>query len=158
MHPKYNDVAVIILAAGKGTRMKSHKAKVLHGICGKPMIMYVVATAVRLAGNNVIVVIGHDAENVEMTVAAEFDVCFALQAEQFGTGHAVQCALPYLSKDAKDVVIMCGDVPLVRAETIWQLIARHKTNQNDVTVLTMQLEYPRGYGRMLVDDCGCVLN
>lgn len=151
MHIKNNEVAVIILAAGKGTRMKSDKAKVLHNLLDKPMIMYVVETAVDVAGNNIILVIGHDAENVRAVVATQFDVCFAYQYNQLGTGHAAKCALPYLPKDAKHVVIMCGDVPLIKAETIRQLISRHKADQNDVTVLTIKLEDPTGYGRILVD-------
>lgn len=152
MHIKNNEVAVIILAAGKGTRMKSDKAKVLHNLLDKPMIMYVVETAVDVAGNNIILVIGHDAENVRAVVATQFDVCFAYQDNQLGTGHAAKCALPYLPKDAEHVVVMCGDVPLVQAETIRQLISRHKADQNDVTVLTIKLEDPTGYGRILVDD------
>ena len=152
MRLKNNNVAIIILAAGKGTRMKSSKAKVLHEILDKPMIMYVVETAVNVAGDHVIVVIGHDAENVRRAVSAQFDVRFAHQEKQMGTGHAVRCSLPGLPEDASDIVIMCGDVPMVQAGTIRQLISRHKADQNDVTVLTMKLNDPAGYGRMLIDD------
>ena len=89
--------AVVILAAGMGKRMKSDKAKVLHEIFGKPMIMYVVETAKKVAGNDVVLVIGNQAEKVRKIVSENHTVIFALQKEQLGTGHAVSCALPYLS-------------------------------------------------------------
>ncbi len=88
--------AVIILAAGQGTRMKSPKAKVLHEILGKPMVMYVVETAQKIAGENVVLVIGSQAEKVRSVVSENTDIIFAVQEEQLGTGHAVLSALPYL--------------------------------------------------------------
>ena len=103
-----NEVAVIILGAGLGTRMKSDKAKVLHEILQKPMVLYVAETARKIAGNNVILVIGHQAEKVRRVVSEKVDVLFALQKEQLGTGHAVLCALPYIPSDVGQVIILCG--------------------------------------------------
>ncbi|MCK5194371.1 MAG: NTP transferase domain-containing protein, partial [Desulfobulbaceae bacterium] len=102
--------AVVILAAGMGKRMKSGRAKVLHEILGKPMIMYVVETANRIAGNNVVLVIGNQADKVREVVSESAEVIFALQKNQLGTGHAVSCALPYLPDHTQEVVVLCGDV------------------------------------------------
>ena len=109
-------VGIIILAAGLGTRMKSNKAKVLHEVCGVPMIVHVVETATRVVGPNVVVVVGHQADKVKALLNTQFNVGFALQAQQLGTGHATQCALPELQADVEDVIILCGDVPLIKAQ------------------------------------------
>jgi UDP-N-acetylglucosamine diphosphorylase/glucosamine-1-phosphate N-acetyltransferase len=150
-------IAAIILAAGKGTRMKSNKAKVLHGINGRPMISHVVETASKATGKNVIVVIGHQAEAVREIVSEQADVLFAYQDKQFGTGHAVMCALPHLSEEIKEVVILCGDVPLLLADTIIRLIESHKKENSDITILAVEIDTPTGYGRMQVDGNGNVL-
>jgi bifunctional UDP-N-acetylglucosamine pyrophosphorylase/glucosamine-1-phosphate N-acetyltransferase/UDP-N-acetylglucosamine pyrophosphorylase len=142
-------VGIIILAAGLGTRMKSDKAKVLHKVCGKPMIEHVVTTAVDIAGPNVIVVVGHQADTVKQVVGGSFDVRYALQAEQLGTGHAVMCAMPHLPEAVEQVVILCGDVPLIRSATIRQLIRNHDMQKRDVTLLAVHLQDPTGYGRVL---------
>ena len=109
--------AVIILAAGEGKRMKSSKAKVLHEILDMPMVMYVVKIAHQVAGSNVVLVVGNQAEAVRRVVSAQYDVTFSLQKEQLGTGHAVSCAIPYLPENTDQVVILCGDVPLIKAAT-----------------------------------------
>jgi UDP-N-acetylglucosamine diphosphorylase/glucosamine-1-phosphate N-acetyltransferase len=145
-------IGIIVLAAGLGTRMKSNKAKVLHEICGQPMIYYVVKAAENLAGSNVFVVVGHQAEKVEAVVGKDFKVSFALQPEQLGTGHAVLCAMPELGPDIRDVVILCGDVPLIKPETIGELIADHKRNRRAVTLFAVAVENPSGYGRVLFND------
>ena len=125
--------AVVILAAGLGKRMKSGKAKVLHEILGKPMIMYVVETANRIAGNNVVLVIGNQADKVREMVSESAEVIFALQKDQLGTGHAVSCALPYLPDHTQEVVVFCGDVPLLTFETVMRLIKDHvKDRKSDV--------------------------
>ncbi len=149
-------VVIVILAAGKGTRMKSDKAKVLHILSGRPMIMHVVDTAVNVAGENIIIVVGNQAEKVKEVVSANADVSFALQNEQRGTGHAVQCALPELSKGCNNVLILSGDVPLIKSSTIRDLIADHVNNENDVTVLGVSLENPFGYGRIVENKSGGV--
>ena len=107
-----SDVAIVILAAGLGTRMKSDKAKVLHDILGRPMISYVVDTARAVAGDNLVLVIGHQAEVVKKTVADQADVHYAYQEQQLGTGHAVMRAMPALSDRTRHIVVLCGDVPL----------------------------------------------
>jgi UDP-N-acetylglucosamine diphosphorylase/glucosamine-1-phosphate N-acetyltransferase len=146
------NVAVVILAAGQGTRMKSNKAKVLHEIAGRPMILYVVETAREIAGDNVIVVIGHQAQKVRDILSESAQVHFAYQEQQLGTGHAVQCAVPSLPEGCEEVVILCGDVPLIRAATITGLIEDHINAARDISLLAVELENPYGYGRILVDD------
>jgi len=150
-------VAIVILAAGLGTRMKSNKAKVLHPILGRPMISYVVDTARAVAGDNVVLVVGHQAEEVRGIVAKGADVKFAFQEEQLGTGHAVMCALPALPDRARHVVILCGDVPLLKSETLQQFVSDHFFHQRTLSVLAMQLENPMGYGRIVLDGTGSVM-
>jgi len=146
-----HSVAVIILAAGKGTRMKSDKAKVLHEIDGIPMVNYVVASASEVAGEEVIVVIGHQADRVRETVSQEYPAAkFAFQSEQLGTGHATQCALASIPGSIGNIVILCGDVPLIRSETIRHLLQEHTASERDLTVLAVELENPTGYGRILI--------
>ena len=147
-----SNVGVVILAAGLGTRMKSDKAKVLHEVCGRPMIVHVVEAAVDAVGSNVVVVVGHQADTVKMVVSNSFDVGYALQTEQLGTGHAVMCALPQLPSQIQDVVILCGDAPLIRPSTIRKLIEDHDRRGRDVTLLTVHMQDPSGYGRVISDD------
>ncbi|MDY6954016.1 MAG: NTP transferase domain-containing protein [Thermodesulfobacteriota bacterium] len=150
------NVIVIILAAGKGTRMKSNKAKVLHELGGMPMIQYVVATALAVS-DDVVVVIGHQAEAVRRALSKYSSVRFALQKEQLGTGHAVLTAMPLIPESIQDAVILCGDTPLIRAETICSLIKEHRAQGADLTLATTRLEHPFGYGRIISDDQGRVL-
>ena len=152
-----DNIGIIILAAGKGTRMKSEKAKVLHSLSGRPMILYVMDTAAKVTTEkDIIIVIGNQADKVKRVVFEKADVKFALQKEQRGTGHAVQCALPELSKDCANVVILSGDVPLIKSSTISELIADHVKNGNTITVLGVCLENPFGYGRIIESVSGCV--
>jgi UDP-N-acetylglucosamine diphosphorylase/glucosamine-1-phosphate N-acetyltransferase len=136
--------------------MRSNKAKVLHRILGRPMVLYVAETARRIAGDEVIVVIGNQAEKVREVVSKEAPLKFAYQNQQLGTGHAVLCALPYLPDACEDVVILCGDVPLITAETIFKLMESHKKNRHDITVLAVEMDDPKGYGRILTDKRGLV--
>ena len=149
-------IAVVILAAGLGTRMKSNKAKVLHAVCGKPMVRYVVETAQKVAGSNVILVVGHQADEVRQIVSQQGTFYFALQTEQLGTGHAVLCALPHIPDSCEEVVILCGDVPLIKAQTIEALIGSHLAERRDISVLAVELANPTGYGRILLDIDGRV--
>jgi bifunctional UDP-N-acetylglucosamine pyrophosphorylase/glucosamine-1-phosphate N-acetyltransferase/UDP-N-acetylglucosamine pyrophosphorylase len=144
-------IACIILAAGLGTRMKSNKAKVLHELLDKPMILYVVETANQVAGNNIIVVVGHQAEQVKEVVGTNLQVTFALQEEQLGTGHAVMCAMDLLP-DVEDVLIMYGDVPLLSANTLASLLEYHQKENRDISVLAVNVDNPTGYGRILMDQ------
>lgn len=154
-HP--DNIAAIILAAGKGTRMKSDKAKVLHPLAGRPMISYVLETAVNVCGRNIVVVVGDQADAVRQTVAEAADVWFAHQHEQLGTGHAVQCALPELPPNIENVMILCGDVPLITEQTLNALMHAHLHAQNAVTLLGVDLDNPHGYGRLVTDQRGHVI-
>jgi len=147
-----SNIAVIILAAGLGKRMKSDKAKVLHEVQGRPMIRYVVETARRIAGRDVIVVVGHQAPKVMDTVSADAEVLFAYQDKQLGTGHAVRCALEVIPEYVRDIVILCGDVPMLRAETVQRLLDDHSAAQRDVSILAVTVDNPKGYGRVLIDE------
>lgn len=146
-----NKIAVIILAAGMGTRMKSDKAKVLHEITDQPMITYVVDTARKVVGANVIVVIGHQAQKVQECLSGFDELIFAHQDEQRGTAHAVLCALPHIPDHCKEVVILCGDVPLIQSETIIGLVEDHLKNTRDISLLAVELDDPYGYGRVVLD-------
>ena len=150
-------VAVVILAAGLGKRMKSGRAKVLHEVMGKPMVVYVVEAAIPVAGPAVVVVVGNQAEAVQREVACRAEVRFALQDRQLGTGHAVQCALPYLLSECREVMVLCGDVPLIRSATLKALLDAHVQAGSDVTLLAVDLDQPHGYGRVLIDPAGNVM-
>ena len=148
----HQDIAVVILAAGLGKRMASPKAKVLHDIMGKPMIEYVLTTAMEAIGGSIILVVGHQAETVKETLDHYAGLKYALQSEQLGTGHAVACALPYLSRRERHVLILCGDVPLVRVPTLTAFMDSHLHHNRDVTLLATEVDNPYGYGRVLRDD------
>ncbi len=109
------DLAFIVLAAGLGKRMKSDKAKVLHEVLGKPMVHYVLETATRFADGNVYVIVGYQSDIVRASIEKKYDVHYVYQEKQLGTGHAVSCALPYLEPQIQQVVILCGDTPLIIA-------------------------------------------
>lgn len=144
-------VAVVILAAGMGTRMKSDKAKVMHEIQGRPMILYVVETAKEVAGDNVVMVVGNQAGIVRDTLSQIAALRYAYQEKQLGTGHAVLCALPYIPAHCEHVVILCGDVPLILPKTIKRLVAEHFDHRRDISLLGVELENPAGYGRIMLD-------
>lgn len=147
-------VTAIILAAGKGTRMKSQLPKVLHKVSGQSMVQHVL-NAVEGAGvTNPIVVIGHGAELVRDMLGDR--VSFVLQAEQLGTGHAVMQTKEQLGERAGDVIILCGDTPLITQETIAQLLDDHASAQGSATVLTAVLDDPTGYGRIVRSSVGLV--
>jgi UDP-N-acetylglucosamine diphosphorylase/glucosamine-1-phosphate N-acetyltransferase len=145
--------AAIILAAGKGTRMKSNLAKVLHKISGEPMIRYVVETAMSVV-DDIVVVIGHQAEAVKEVLSSYSHLRFAVQKEQLGTGHAVLTALPELSSQTTDVMILCGDTPLIKPRTLEGLLREHRKGSRPLTVLTTALDNPFGYGRIVLDEEG----
>lgn len=138
---------ILILAAGKGTRMRSDLPKVLHPVGGKALVQHVADTARKVGGEQLLIIVGHGAEKVEEKMAAP-DVKFVLQAQQLGTGHAVQQALPHLRNDAT-VLILYGDVPLTKAETLQKLIA--KVGEKQMGLLTVNMQNPTGYGRIVRD-------
>lgn len=141
------ETTAIILAAGQGTRMKSKLPKVLHKALGKPMVQWVLDCLDGAGVQHKIAVLGHGGSQVEPTVAGQASIVY--QTEQLGTGHAVMQAAPFLTADNQCVLVICGDTPLLRAETIQQLIAQHEAEQNAVTVLTARAEDPTGYGRII---------
>jgi bifunctional UDP-N-acetylglucosamine pyrophosphorylase/glucosamine-1-phosphate N-acetyltransferase len=146
-------LALLVLAAGEGTRMKSDIAKVLHEIGGRSMISRVIATVRGVASSKILVVVGHQAEAVERELSGE-RVEFVLQEERLGTGHAVMMAEPLLSGFAGTLVVLNGDTPLLRRETLEAFIAYHRGAGNTATVLSALLDDPSGYGRIVRGDSG----
>ncbi|MDP2174085.1 MAG: sugar phosphate nucleotidyltransferase, partial [Candidatus Cloacimonadaceae bacterium] len=147
-------LAAIILAAGKGTRMKSDRAKVTFPIAGKPMIQRVVDSALKLDCQSVCVVVGYQMDSVVACLEDDDRIDFVEQSEQLGTGHAVLMAEQILKDFEGDVLILCGDVPLLSYETLQQLHAEHVATAASCTVLTAFLDDPGKYGRILRDPDG----
>jgi bifunctional UDP-N-acetylglucosamine pyrophosphorylase/glucosamine-1-phosphate N-acetyltransferase len=143
MNPAHPDI--VILAAGKGTRMRSNLPKVLHPLAGRPLLSHVTRTAQEVGGRTICVVYGFGGDAVPKVLAGE-NLTFALQAEQLGTGHAVQQALPHLHKDGVTLVLY-GDVPLTRADTLKPLLAAAQSG--NLGLLTVVLKDPTGYGRIV---------
>lgn len=146
-----SEFAAIILAAGKGTRMKSSLCKVLHPVAGRPMISYVV-DAVRACGlQKIVLVVGHQASDV-MSRFADADIEFAIQEPQLGTGHAVAAAREALSGFSGEVLILCGDVPLITPETLEKFQDLHREKSSRLTVMTTHVKNPHGYGRIVRNE------
>ncbi|KAF1025798.1 MAG: Bifunctional protein GlmU [Burkholderia plantarii] len=143
---------IVILAAGTGKRMRSALPKVLHPVAGKPLLSHVIDTARTLAPSRLVVVVGHGADAVKAAVAAP-DVQFALQDQQLGTGHAVRQALPLLDP-AQPTLVLYGDVPLTRASTLRRLV--EAATDARYGILTVTLDDPTGYGRIVRDQAGNV--
>jgi bifunctional UDP-N-acetylglucosamine pyrophosphorylase/glucosamine-1-phosphate N-acetyltransferase len=148
-----NDLDVVILAAGLGTRMKSKTIKILHRAAGRPIIDYVLDLAAQVCPRPPVLVVGHQRDSVQQHVGDR--ARYAVQDPPRGTGDAVLCAEPFVS--ARNVLILSGDVPLARLETLRRLIDEHVRQQNALTVLTMKPGDPAKYGRILRDDSGAVL-
>lgn len=145
----------VILAAGKGTRMNAPYPKVLFNLCGRPLLEWVVR-AVQGAGiERVVVVVGSHKEEV-VKVAERLGAEWVEQVQQLGTGHALKVASPLLQGTAEDVLVLCGDTPLVRTETLRELWRHHKETKAEVTFLTAYPEDPTGYGRVIRDGTGRV--
>lgn len=142
---------VLILAAGKGTRMKSALPKVLHRVAGAPMIDYVLAASASLGAATTTVVVGHQADALRAALAARADLRFVLQEPQLGTAHAVRQAAPMLAGLAGTLVVLSGDVPLLSPDTLAALVARHEDARAAATLLTAIVDDPTGYGRVLRD-------
>ena len=147
---------VLVMAAGLGTRMKSKRAKVLHELGGRPLIAHVVRAAAELAPEKIVVVVGHQSEDVEKATLAEVGelAAFVLQAEQRGTGHAMECARTLLENSDSLLLSIYGDVPLIRAETMRKLIEHHRATGAACSILSVRLENPTGYGRIIRDEQG----
>ena len=151
-----SDIHVAILAAGKGTRMKSATPKVLHHAAGLPLIEHVIRTAETLRPRSVVVVVGHMAEAVKTGLSKRMGLAFALQEPQLGTGHALLQLEPILRGAAGTLVLLSGDVPLLRPATLERLAARHRETGAAATVLTARVPQPRGYGRIVRDTDGAI--
>jgi bifunctional UDP-N-acetylglucosamine pyrophosphorylase / glucosamine-1-phosphate N-acetyltransferase len=141
-------VVVAILAAGKGTRMKSNLPKVLHSLGGRSLVERVIESAEPLLPSRRLVIVGYQSQEVKTAMNAIHGVEFVEQTVQLGTGHAIQQLLPHLEGYTGDLLILNGDVPLLRTETLNNLLQTHQENQNSCTILTAQLSNPQGYGRV----------
>jgi len=148
-------LGAVVLAAGQGTRMRSRWPKVLHPLAGEPMVCHALLLAQALGAGPVVLVVGYGAEQVQ-EASADFDVAYALQEEQLGTGHAVLQALPHLEGQVDRVLVFYADMPLLRAETLAHLVARHEETGATLTLLTVVNEDPMGFGRVLRDASGRV--
>ncbi|MEA2204056.1 MAG: bifunctional UDP-N-acetylglucosamine pyrophosphorylase / glucosamine-phosphate N-acetyltransferase [Blastocatellia bacterium] len=148
---------VLIMAAGLGTRMRSGKAKVLHQLDGRSLVVHVCRAAAALEPRRIYIVVGHQSEEVAAVVAREFkseNVTFVQQAEQRGTGDAVMAAREALAHSGSTVMVLSGDVPLVRSETLAALLEHHKAAGASCTILSVKLDNPTGYGRLVRDYSG----
>lgn len=144
-------LAVTILAAGKGTRMRSSQPKVLHRLAGRPMVDHVVAAARLLSPQHISIVYGHGGTAVQQALP-DADIHWAEQAEQLGTGHAVAQAMPLISQDK--VLILYGDVPLIQADTLAQCLAQ--VDAQSICLITLDMAKPQGYGRIVRDTNGAI--
>ena len=142
--------AVILLAAGSGTRMKSETSKLLHNLCGRSLLSWALAAAQGVSPQSLVVVVGHQRDQVEAHLAdIAPGVIRAVQEEPNGTGHAVSCGLDVLGEVTGEIVVTYGDVPLLTGETLRRLVANHRQAGNAVTVITAIVDDPTGYGRIL---------
>ena len=150
-----SDLLAVILAAGKGTRMKSTLPKVLHNIGGKPMVQQVMNAADLAGAKRKIVVVGFGAESVETALGNQAE--YVVQQEQLGTGHAVMQASEILKDFEGTVMVLCGDTPLLQGQTLAKLFAEHQAAKASATVLTACMPDPTGYGRVIRNEDGQVL-
>jgi len=144
----------IVLAAGQGTRMKSKRHKVLHPVCGKPMLGYVVDRLEEVGADRKVVIVGHGADEVKAYLGERAE--YALQAEQLGTGHAVLQAASLLGGEEGATIVICGDTPLITAASLEALLTRHRESQAACTIMTAILDDPTGYGRVIRGTDGAV--
>ena len=149
-------LSAIVLAAGQGTRMKSSLPKVLHPLCGRPMVHHVIDAVLAAGASDVVVVVGHGREALSAYLAQAFGdrVRTAVQETQQGTGHAVQCAMPALRADADRVLVLCGDTPLLRTDELERLGASLGGGPAPLGMLTFEPPDPTGYGRVVRDESG----
>ena len=145
---------VVILAAGKGTRMKSSRPKVLHPLAGRPLIEHVLRAVDGLRADSTVVVIGHGADDVRAALAPRTSLQFAVQSPQLGTGHALLQAESALAGKSGTVLLLYADVPLLQISTLSRLIEHHRAAKAAATVLTTELAEPYGYGRIVRDAAG----
>jgi UDP-N-acetylglucosamine diphosphorylase/glucosamine-1-phosphate N-acetyltransferase len=152
----HKSLSTIILAAGKGTRMQTDQAKVLHLLCGEPLLAYSLRLAGTIRSDKIIVIVGHQAEMVRRAFPTP-GLIFVEQRPQLGTGHAVLQAREQFAGYAGMILILCGDVPCLKVTTVASLIDRHCREQAAVTVMTTVLDNPGSYGRVITDGDSDVL-
>lgn len=145
------NLSLLVLAAGKGTRMKSDKAKVLHELFYAPMLHHVLKAVSPLQPEKTVVVIGHQRQAVQESLS-DFSVDTVIQEKQLGTGHAVLCSEPVLGNIKGTVMILCGDIPLIRSETLQAMATEHQSQNSVLTVMTTHLDNPTHYGRVICDS------
>ncbi|MEA3225697.1 MAG: NTP transferase domain-containing protein [Planctomycetota bacterium] len=148
------ETVAIILAAGGSTRMNTQRAKVLHEVCGRPMLAYVLQACRKVGIKRVYVVVGFASEQVKSRFADAEDIVWVQQDEQLGTAHAVLCCKEHLKDFDGQTLILCGDGPLIRSQTLRTLIEKHESGQSAATLATAVLEDPTGYGRIVRDAYG----
>jgi bifunctional UDP-N-acetylglucosamine pyrophosphorylase / glucosamine-1-phosphate N-acetyltransferase len=146
-----NDISVIVLAAGQGTRMRSDLPKVLHSLGGAPLFLHPLRTAQKLKPSCIAIIVGHGAAAVQQAYSRD-DVSWVMQEKQLGTGHAVLCTKQTFQGFTGDILILSGDVPLITDDTLKRLVNHHRAQRAAVTLLTASLEDPTGYGRILRDS------
>jgi bifunctional UDP-N-acetylglucosamine pyrophosphorylase/glucosamine-1-phosphate N-acetyltransferase len=147
------NIAAIVLAAGKGKRMKSDLPKVLHPVMGRPMIEILLDTLISLGIQKIVTVIGFKADDVKTALKSyDHQISYAIQSEQLGTGHAVLMAEPELRDFAGDILVVAGDVPFLSSQTIASLIDTHQKEKAAATVLSSVPPDPTGYGRIIRKD------
>jgi len=149
------EIATLILAAGKGKRMKSDLPKVLHPLNGRPMVQYVIDAAEKIHSEPIILIVGHRKELV-MESTKDRKVKYVVQEKQLGTGHAVLQTEPYFRNYNGNVLVLSGDVPLLRAESLRELIEQHEKDKPSATLLTAEMDDPSGYGRIVRSKSGFV--
>ena len=149
------EICAVVLAAGKGTRMKSALPKVLHTLSGKPLVSFVIDSCRKADVDRVMLVIGHQAELVRETLGDSVE--YALQTEQLGTGHALMAAAEELGGFKGDVLVLAGDAPFLSAEVVKNLINKHQQTQAEATMMTAVIDPPPPYGRIVRDSNGNVL-
>jgi UDP-N-acetylglucosamine diphosphorylase/glucosamine-1-phosphate N-acetyltransferase len=155
--PDPQETAAVILAAGKGTRMKADMAKVLFPLGGRPLLLHVLDAVEAAQFDRTVVVVGHQGDQVQAAAAgrtAGTTVEFVLQEPQLGTGHAVQCAAPLLGEFPGSVAVLAGDAPLIRSSTLQEMMTLHRETGAMVTILTARVPDPTGYGRIIRDHEG----
>lgn len=149
------EIAALIMAAGKSTRMKSALPKAAHNICGKPMARHIIDACADAGIDNIICVVGHEAGKVREALGE--DIIYALQSQQLGTGHAVSQAMPHIPDKTRAVVVLPADTPLITTQALKSLIYAHISESNAATLLSAELEDAASYGRVVRDADGSVL-
>jgi UDP-N-acetylglucosamine diphosphorylase/glucosamine-1-phosphate N-acetyltransferase len=143
------DLHVVVLAAGKGTRMRSSLPKVLHPAAGLPLIDHILRTAESLGPTSIVIVVGHEAEQLQQAIGKRLGLAFASQEPQLGTGHALLQTEPILRGARGTLLLLSGDVPLLGRETLQRLVQTHEAQSAAATVLTAVVDNPSGYGRIV---------